>query len=172
MITIYTDGSARGNGKADAEGGYGVVVCNALDSTTPFEEYEIIDVYAQRESGTTNNRMEMKAILWALENYGVSYKDFYYPFVFSDSAYAVNAFTKWIHNWKRNNWTRAKGKPIENLDLIKQWDDLYSSGSKMINLRHIPGHAGNIWNELADSLATGKVTPQQVLRDKKVLINA
>lgn len=158
MIIIYTDGSALRNGAKNAEGGFGVVVCKGSPEQKP-EEYEVINAYQERITGTTNNRMEMSAILWVLENYGSD--DFDHPVVYSDSMYCVNSFTQWIKNWKANGWVRAGNKPLENLDLIKEWDRLTNEG-KSIDLRHIKGHNGSIWNELADQLATGKITAQEV----------
>lgn len=158
MIIIYTDGSALKNGAKNAEGGFGVVVCQGSTEQKP-EEYEVINAYQERTVGTTNNRMEMSAILWALEHYGLN--DFHPPIVYSDSMYCVNSFTQWIKNWKANGWVRAGNKPLENLDLIKKWDELINEG-RNIDLRHIKGHNGSIWNELADQLATGKITAQDV----------
>lgn len=165
-LIIYTDGSARGNGRKDAQGGFGVVVCDGWQAKE--ENYRLLQVYQEQESGTTNNRMEMKAILWALENFGnpgshvvrsPSGEELMAtsltPIVYSDSAYAVNTFTNWIHGWKRNGWVRAHNKPIENLDLVKKWDELTGKGYR-IELRHCTGHSGNKWNELADGLATGR----------------
>lgn len=161
MTVIYTDGSARGNGKADAKGGFGVVVCQAWGDEGE-ENFVPIKFYQEEEDGTTNNRMEMKAILWALENYGKppegkeSQWSSLMPIVYSDSSYAVNTFTAWIHGWKRNGWVRPHNKPVENLDLVKKWDELTSQGYR-IELCHCAGHTGNKWNELADGLATGRI---------------
>lgn len=161
MIVIYTDGSAKGNGKANAKGGFGIVVCQAWGDEGE-ENYTPINFYQEEEDGTTNNRMEMKAILWALENYGKppegkeSQWTSLMPIVYSDSSYAVNSFTVWIKGWKNNGWKRAHNKPVENLDLVKKWDELVGKGYA-IDLRHCAGHSGNKWNELADALATGRL---------------
>lgn len=76
--------------------------------------------------------------------------------VYSDSAYCVNTFTKWMYGWERNNWLKSDNKPPENLELIQAYYKLEQQGFK-INLQKIKGHAGNKWNELADQLATGKI---------------
>lgn len=154
MLVIYTDGSASKNGSKDAEGGYGVIVCETND-IKDIENYIAIDAHSERTKGTTNNREEMKAIIWAYENYGTD--DFTCPIVFSDSMYCVNTFTNWIHGWHSNGWVRAGGKQIENLDLVKKYYSLIKSGKK-IDLRHVKGHNGNKWNEFADKLATGRIT--------------
>lgn len=164
MKIIYTDGSAKKNGSKDAEGGFGVVVCECWGDENP-EQYLVIDAYAERASGTTNNRMEMSALIWALRNYGTEeYRGngFLIPIVYSDSMYCINSFTNWIRGWKANGWVRAGNKPLENLDLIKEWDKLCNEGHK-IDLKYIKGHNGEIWNEIADKLATGQISPEQVL---------
>lgn len=162
MIVIYTDGSALNNGAKDAEGGFGVVVCETYGRDDPLD-YKIIDAYAERARGTTNNRMEISAITWALRKYGKS-RDcgIISPLVYSDSAYCVNTFNNWMKGWKAKGWKRSKGQTVENLDLIKEWDNLLNEGYS-IDLRHIKGHNGHIWNELADDLATGKISVEEVI---------
>lgn len=163
MITVYTDGSTRKNGSKDAPGGFGVIVLESWDGVE--DTATIIDAHQEQVNGTTNNRMEMSAIIWALENYGdESHRGngFLIPIVYSDSMYCVNSFTNWIKGWKANGWTRAGGKKLENLDLIKKYDSLVNQGY-MIDLRHVAGHKGNKWNEMADQLATGKISISEVL---------
>lgn len=155
MITIYTDGSCKGN---PGPGGFGVVVIESWDIP---EHGNIIEAHSEQCSDTTNNREEMKAIIYALEHYG----DLVTPvIVYSDSAYCVNSFTNWIHGWKANGWKRAGNKKLENLDLIQKYDELINQGLK-IDLRKIKGHAGETYNELADDLATGKKTREQALKE-------
>lgn len=163
MIIIYTDGSTLKNGAENAVGGFGVVVCKGEPGQSP-EEYEIIDAYAERVVGTTNNRMELSAILWAMEHYGAKKDEFFVPVVYSDSMYCINSFTNWIKNWKANGWVRAKNKPLENKDLMQEYDYLTSHEGIKIDLRYVKGHAGERGNELADALATGRLTPEQVKR--------
>ena len=151
MITIYTDGSCRGN---PGPGGFGVIVV---------EDDKVIAAYSEKSIGTTNNREEMKAIIYALENYGAKKGDFFVPTVYSDSAYCVNSFTNWIKGWKANGWVRAGGKKLENLDLIKTYDMLEKDYK--IDLRKISGHAGEIYNELADALATGRMSVEEILKE-------
>lgn len=157
MIVIYTDGSAKGNGNKNAVGGYGVVVYQGLDS----DHLNIIDAYQEQEVGTTNNRMEIKAILWAMKNYGQP-GQFFPPIVYSDSMYCVNSFNNWINSWRCNGWKRAKNKELENKDLIMEYDNLLKQGYS-IDLRYVKGHNETIGNELADGLATGALTVQEVL---------
>lgn len=142
MIIIYTDGSCSRN---PGPGGFGVVIT---------DNNNIIAQYQERTDSTTNNREEMKAIIWALENYGRGLN--YPPIVYSDSMYCVNTFNTWMKSWKANGWKRAKGKQVENLDLVKKYDKLIEEGYQ-IDLRYIKGHAGHEFNELADKLATGTI---------------
>ena len=150
MITIYTDGACSKNGREGAHGGFGVVVVR---------DDVIIDAHQEFSDETTNNREEMKAILWALNKYGSL--AFEVPVVYSDSAYSVNTFNEWMRSWKRNGWLKADKKVPENLDLVKE----YYNSLKKIDLRHIKGHAGHKYNELADKLATGKVSPKDVVEE-------
>ena len=142
-MICYTDGACSGNGKANSRGGFGVVVLN--------DNYELIDRYQHFEENTTNNRQEMKAILWALINYGKTNLTIY-----SDSAYAVNTFSSWMYNWARNGWVKSDKKAPENLDLVQAFYDLIQHGAKC-ELLLVKGHSGNKWNELADKLATGAI---------------
>lgn len=156
-MVIYTDGSCVGNGKAINSGGYGVIV---LDN-----DEKLLYNYSKRSENTTNNREEIKAILYSFLNYGVNInnKDFNnnIPIVYSDSSYCVNTFNNWMFNWARNNWIKSDKKIPENLDLIQAFYDWYQKGYR-IDLRKVKGHSNNKWNELADKLATGKISPEEV----------
>ena len=144
-MIIYTDGSAHPN---PGPGGFGVVVCN--------DNNDIIHLYSKQTNNTTNNREEIKAILWSLLTYGKSNEE---VIVYSDSNYCVQTFTSWMFGWARNGWVKSDKKIPENLDLIQAYYNALNEGYK-INLKKVKGHAGNKYNELADGLATGKVKPQ------------
>lgn len=148
IITIYCDGSCKANGKENSAGGFGVAV---------YENDKLIDVYQHFSSPTTNNAEEMKAIIWALNKYGVPKDSFQYPVVYSDSAYCVNTFNSWIFNWKDNGWIKSDKNPPENLQLLKLYDTIYTELGKRIELRKVKGHSGIAGNELVDGLATGKI---------------
>lgn len=154
MLKIYTDGSAKANGSPDSPGGFGVVV---MDGNT------VVDCYAHHEIGTTNNAQEMKAILWAYANYG-NENGFNLPIVYSDSAYAINSFTQWKNSWKARGWTRPGGKPVENLELVKAYDALEQMGLQ-IDLIKVKGHNGVLGNELADDLAAGRISCEEVMKN-------
>ena len=139
-MIIYTDGACSGNGSAAAVGGFGVVV---LD-----DDENIIETYNKQNQNTTNNREELRAILYTLIKYGKNE----HPTVYSDSAYAVNTYNTWMWGWASRGWLKSDNKTPENLDLIQAYYNLCQQGYK-INLKKCKGHAGNKWNEMADQLA-------------------
>jgi len=114
MIKIYTDGSCIEHG---ARGGFGVVV---------YKDGKIIKLYNERHIDTTNNRMELSAILWALKNYGGPEE----ITICSDSQYCINTLSKWMFNWVANDWVKADGKTPENLDIIQDFYALRKQGYK------------------------------------------
>lgn len=159
-MVIYTDGSCTGNGKAVNSGGFGVIV---LDNNE-----NLLYNYYKRCENTTNNEMEIKAILYSFLNYGVNinnpllgFETCDIPIVYSDSNYCVQAFNNWMFTWARNNWIKSDNKPPENLELIKAYYDWYQEGYR-IDLRKIKGHSDNKWNNLVDKLATGKISIEQL----------
>ena len=139
-MICYTDGSCSKN---PGPGGYGVVV---LDNNENF-----LYNYSKRSEKTTNNREELKAILYCLIKFGNEN-----PIVFSDSAYAINTYTDWMFRWANNNWIKSDKKIPENLDLIQTYYDLWQKGYR-ITLKKVKGHSGNHWNEIADKLAKGEL---------------
>lgn len=141
-MIIYTDGSCQKN---PGPGGFGVVV---LD-----DNENLIQQYSERCENTTNNREELKAILWAFLKYGNKENQI---IIYSDSAYCVNTLTNWMFSWEKNNWKKSDNKTPENLDLIKPFFKHLQNGF-FIDLRKIKGHSGQFWNEMADQLATGKI---------------
>lgn len=161
MFKFYTDGSCRGNGKDANSGGYGVVEILVGDNG----EEKLFNCHAEQSENTTNNREEMKAILLVMDTYAHHMYEAWgtVPVVYSDSAYCVNTFNEWMHGWARNGWIKSDKKTPENLDLIQAYYKMYHDGYR-IDLRKIKGHVGNKWNELADQLATGKITPEEALK--------
>lgn len=143
-MVIYTDGACSGNGGPNSRGGFGVVVVG--------NDEQIIKVYQKQSENTTNNREELKAILWAMWNYGNKTNP---PTVYSDSAYCVNSLTNWVWGWVKNGWTKSDGGPVQNADIMSAFVELWRAGYQ-INLVKVKGHAGNVYNEMADKLATGK----------------
>ena len=145
MLHIYTDGSTKGNGKKQSKGGYGVVI---------FDDQKLIDIYYENENDTTNNRMELCAILKAFELLNTKYKG--QPAkLYSDSSYAINILTSWIYTWSQNNWTGSNKGIIKNLDLIQSLYKYYNIDFFICQIEFIKvkGHCGIVGNELADALS-------------------
>lgn len=144
MIKIYTDGSCRGNGKANSSGGFGVAI---------LKDDKLIYKYGEQCEGTTNNREELKAILHALELTQTRFKS-EECYIYSDSAYCVNMCRDWIWTWHSRGWVRAKNQPIENLDLVQAIYSYLTIEFNNFTIWKVSGHAGEIGNEIADALAT------------------
>ena len=109
-VTIYTDGSARGN--PNGPGGYGAVL-HYVDSKGTLHERELSQGYAR----TTNNRMELMAAIAGLEALVRPCQ----VTLYSDSQYLVKAFNEhWIDGWQKQNWKRGKNEPVKNVDLWKR----------------------------------------------------
>jgi ribonuclease HI len=132
---IFTDGSCDPNPGA---GGWGWVWV---------EEGKILDQGNGREPDTTNNRMELRALIEAFKKMSDD-RDLV---VFCDSQLCVNTINEWAAGWERRGWKR-KGGPIKNLDLVQELYAL-ALGKPRIDLRWIRAHEGSRWNEYADALA-------------------
>ena len=151
MINIYTDGSTRANGKENSNSGYAVVVLVNDDT--------YMDYYCAKRniSGTTNNRMELSAILRALELTQTKYKN-EKCVIKSDSAYCVNMCNDWIWTWAKNNWMNSKKVQVENIDLVQQIYKYLIIEFNNFQIEKVIGHAHICGNELADAAATGDQT--------------
>lgn len=134
-IKIYTDGSSLGN---PGPGGYGAVILNGE------ERIELAQGYTQ----TTNNRMELRAVIAGLKAIEQSSK----IEILSDSAYVLNTFKqKWIYGWLKNGWKTSDRKPVKNSDLWKELLPLVERHE--VTWTKVKGHAGVAGNERADVLA-------------------
>jgi ribonuclease HI len=133
-ITIYTDGACKGN---PGPGGWGAWL------KWGDHERELWGGEAQ----TTNNRMELTAVIEAL----AALKGRSRVRLFLDSEYVRNGITSWIHNWKRRGWKTADNKAVKNVDLWQRLDTLAQAHE--IEWRWVRGHAGDPGNERADALA-------------------
>ena len=131
---VYTDGACSGN---PGPGGWGATI--KIDRET-FEIYG-------GEDNTTNNRMELIAAIKALEYLNESYEITLY----TDSNYVKDGITKWIFNWKKNNWKTSSKKTVKNCDLWIQLDTIQEK--RKVSWNWVKGHSGNIGNERADELA-------------------
>ena len=140
-VEIYSDGACSGN---PGPGGWGAV----LRCQHPPAEREI----SGGEDHTTNNRMELTAIIEALR----SLREPCRVSVFTDSQYVANAFRQnWIDRWQRNGWKTSARKPVKNHDLWLQL--LESMAAHQVEWRWLKGHAGHPENERADALATAAI---------------
>lgn len=151
MLHIYIDGSCRGNGKKDSQGGFGVVIFD--------NNRNLIDAYCEQFDNVTNNQMELKAFLKTFELLNTKYKN-QQATIYSDSAYCINVLTSWIYFWNKNNWKTAKSETIKNLDIILSLYKYYTIDFfiNQINFTKVDGHKGIIGNELADALAQADVS--------------
>lgn len=144
MIEIYADGSAKNNGKENNCGGAGVCAIS---------QGKVILTASHQEQNVTNNQMELKGLIYALELSQTLY-NYDNCIIKCDSAYCVNMFNDWIDKWQRNNWTRVGNKPVENLELVKRLWEYKQILYQNFRVERVPGHAGNLGNEIADALAT------------------
>ena len=135
-ITIFTDGSSRGN---PGPGGWGSVVV---------ENDSVIEL-GGREDNTTNNRMELTA---AIEGISRVKSDNIKVIINIDSSYVINGITKWVNGWKRNGWMTKTKDEVMNRDL---WERLVEvKEGKDIEWNYVGGHAGIVGNERCDEIAT------------------
>jgi len=134
MIKIYTDGACKGN---PGVGGWGAII---------MRDGKNIELFGG-ENETTNNRMELMAVIMALKKIPSNLE----LTIYTDSTYVQKGISEWIKNWKVNNWRSSNKKPVKNKDL---WVDLDEAvGSRKIFWEWVKGHAGNEGNEKADELA-------------------
>ena len=152
-VTIYTDGSARGN--PDGPGGYGAVV-HYVDPAGKLHVRE----YSAGYKKTTNNRMELMAAIAGLEALTKPCE----VTLVSDSKYLTDAFNKqWVDGWLKNNWKNSQKQPVKNIDL---WKRLLAAKEKhQVSFVWVKGHAGHPENERCDQLATSAADGEDLLDD-------
>ena len=138
IINIYTDGACSGN---PGPGGWGAYIDNA----------GLITELSGREEDTTNNRMELKAVIEALNSFTSKTN----LNLYTDSKYVMDGSSKWIENWKKNGWKTAQKKAVKNQDLWIELDKLVHF--HQIHWVWVKGHDGNLGNERADYLATSAI---------------
>ena len=135
-VVIYTDGACKGN---PGPGGWGAWLSSGG------HEKELCG----GERNTTNNRMELTAVIEALK----ALKRPCAIALYLDSQYVRQGITQWIHGWKTKGWRTADKQPVKNVDLWQALDHLVSSSGHRIEWHWVKGHAGDPGNERADALA-------------------
>ncbi len=134
VVDIWTDGACKGN---PGPGGWGVLLRQGSREKTLYGG----------EPHTTNNRMELLAVIQALR----ALKRRCVATIHTDSTYVKKGMTEWLPNWKRRQWRTADNKPVKNADLWQALDEL--AGAHELHWRWVKGHAGDPGNERADALA-------------------
>lgn len=142
-VVIYTDGACKGN---PGPGGWGALLLSGEHKREIFGG----------ESPTTNNRMELTAVIRALE----ALKRVTTAQVYTDSQYVKNGITRWIKGWKRKGWLTAEKQPVKNEDLWRQLDGLTQKHE--VEWRWLKGHVGHSLNEHCDSLARDAIPSSRV----------
>ncbi len=156
QVKIYTDGAARGN--PDGPGGYGTVL-EYVDSKGELHTKEISQGYQR----TTNNRMELMAVIAGLEALNRSCE----VELYSDSKYVVDAFNQhWIDGWMKKGWKRGKNEPVKNVDLWKRL--LKAKEPHHVTFIWVKGHDGHPQNERCDTLATTAADGHDLIVDEGI----
>ncbi len=146
-VIIYTDGACSGN---PGPGGWGAILMSGPHRRE----------LKGGEAHTTNNRMELMAVIAALDALkGPSDVE-----LWTDSQYVKNGITTWIHGWKRNGWKTADKKPVKNAELWQQLDE--SRKRHKIEWNWVKGHAGHPENERADELARAAIAEMRSAKMK------
>jgi ribonuclease HI len=133
-VLIYTDGACKGN---PGPGGWGVWLRSGEHQKELFGGDKL----------TTNNRMELTAVIEALASLKRPCK----VTIYTDSQYVRQGITTWIHGWKARGWTTADKKPVKNVELWQRLDIL--NASHHVSWKWVKGHSGDPGNERADQLA-------------------
>lgn len=150
-VVIYSDGACKGN---PGPGGWGAWL----------QSGEHLKELWGGEANTTNNRMELTAVIEAL----ASLKRTCDIAVYTDSEYVKNGITTWIHGWKKRGWKTADGKPVKNVELWQRLEAL--ERLHHVSWHWVKGHSGHPGNEKADELANRGVA--EVLSGDKATVAA
>lgn len=156
-VTIYSDGSARGN---PGPGGYGTIV-RYIDTKGTVHEREFSAGY----KNTTNNRMELLGAITGIEALTKPCE----VTLISDSKYVTDAFNQnWVKGWLKNNWKNSQKQPVKNVDLWKRL--LQAMEPHNVTFKWIKGHAGHAENERCDQLATSAADGSNLLDDTGFMV--
>ncbi|OJU91089.1 MAG: ribonuclease HI [Burkholderiales bacterium 66-5] len=147
-VEMYTDGACKGN---PGPGGWGALLRRA----------DVEKELCGGELLTTNNRMELRAVIEGLS----ALKRPCEVDLYLDSQYVRQGITEWIHGWKKKHWRTAAGQPVKNVALWQQLDALAHGAGHHIRWHWVKGHAGHPGNERADALANRGVEQALAQRD-------
>jgi ribonuclease HI len=135
---LYTDGACSGN---PGPGGWGSIIKDGVSET----------VLSGGERDTTNNRMELMAVIAGLEKIDPSEE----IVIVTDSEYVKNGITKWIHSWLKNSWKTASKQPVKNKELwVRLWN---LAKDRKIQWQWVRGHSGHPENEKCDRIARAEI---------------
>ena len=137
MVKIYTDGACSGN---PGRGGWAAILIDGGE----------IEKISGSSENTTNNRMELIAVISALKYVKKENIE-----LFTDSKYTKDGIEKWIVNWKKNGWKTANKQDVKNMDLWQNLDKL--NEKKNVQWNWVKGHSDNKYNNMADELARSKI---------------
>ena len=137
MVKIYTDGACSGN---PGRGGWAAIIIDGGE----------IEKISGSSENTTNNRMELIAVISALKYVKKENIE-----LFTDSKYTKDGIEKWIVNWKKNGWKTANKQDVKNMDLWQNLDKL--NQKKNVQWNWVKGHSDNKYNNMADELARSKI---------------
>lgn len=148
-ITLYTDGSSRGN---PGKGGWGTIVFRG----------DKVEEFGGRDAMTTNNRMEITALIEGLKYVFTEVSEkkeaIKKVHVFADSEYVLKGISTWMKGWKKNGWKTSTKKPVLNQDLWQVVDDYVEQLQAVYGVsfiwNHVKGHSGHELNDRADEIAT------------------
>ncbi|WP_198972246.1 ribonuclease HI [Xylophilus sp. ASV27] len=135
-VDIYTDGACKGN---PGPGGWGVLLKSGMTERELFGGERL----------TTNNRMEMTAVIEGLS----ALRRPCDVTLYIDSQYVLKGITEWIHGWRARGWRTASKEPVKNVELWQRIDELVQNSGHKIEWRWVRGHNGDPGNERADQLA-------------------
>jgi len=156
-LKLYTDGACSGN---PGPGGWGFAIIQNNEVTYSDADFNTL---------TTNNKMELSAVIFGLEHLLKMHPETKAISVHTDSAYTMNAMKDWVHNWRKNDWKKSNGKPIENPELIKRLYQLCYESGLNINWVKVKAHQKigtkdyDAFNDYVDQLATGNISPKKTM---------
>ncbi|MBG0790683.1 MAG: ribonuclease HI [Desulfovibrionaceae bacterium] len=154
-VTMYTDGSCLGN---PGPGGYGAILIHGEYKGESGDNYK---EFSQGYRRTTNNRMELLAVIVALG----ALKRSCSVDIWTDSKYVQQAITQgWLRNWERNGWRTAAKKPVKNQDLWRRLQPLLAEHK--VDFHWVKGHSGHLLNERVDDLARNAASGPNLLEDE------